>query len=351
MEDEGDLRGGLCVDCFLLRNPVMQVPGVVDLVRCPTCGAVHGRGGWSGPGRDGGVGGEGEEEAVQHAAATAAEDVVEVVEGGTVRSIDVRVRREARSVFSVDLTAEVEVMGEVVGAQANTRVRVKGELCPVCSRRSGQYYEALIQFRGAPDRPATDRELERARAYVMDELDRLSATSRDVFLVKEEGMHGGLDFYISTHSAAAQIARGLVSMFSASSGSSTSMAGRRDGKDVVRVTHAVRLPGLRRGDYVLLGSQVLRVLSASPKDATVEPAGGAGRRRHLTRGDRDSLVLLGDRDAPEEAVVVSSSEGEVQVLDPASMRTVVLLVPEGYDLEGRETVRVVRSEDALHIVD
>ncbi len=348
MDDEDDLRGGLCVDCFVLRNPVIRVPEVVDLVRCPTCGAVHGRGGWSTSG-DGA--GPDDEEALRHDVANAVEGAAEVVEGGRVRSMDLGVRQEARAVFSVDLSAEVEVMGQLVGAQATTRVRVRGELCPVCSRRSGQYYEALVQFRGAPERPATERELERARNYVLEELERLSATSRDVFLVKEERMHGGLDFYISTQAAAAQIARGLVSMFSASSGSSTTMAGRKDGRDVVRVTHAVRLPELRRGDYALLGNQILRVLSATPKEATVEPAGGTGRRRHLTRGDRTSLVLVGDRDSPEEAVVVSSSDGEAQVLDPVTMRTVVLLVPEGYDLKGRETVRVVRSEDQLHIVD
>jgi len=348
VDDEGDLRGGLCVDCFILRNPVMQVAEVIDQVRCPTCGAMQGRGGWTSPtGND--EGGDGE--ALQHAVAAAAEAAVEVVDGGRLRSLDVRVHQEARSVFSVDLSAEVELMGQVTGAQATTRVRIKGELCPVCSRRSGQYYEALIQFRGTPERPPTERELQRARAYVMEELERLFSSSRDVFLVKEEAIHGGLDFYISTHAAAAQIARGLVSMFSASSASTTTMAGRRDGKDVVRVTHAVRLPELRRGDYVMLGDRLLRVLSASPKEATVEPAGGPGRRRHLTRRDRASLVLVGDSDSPEEAVVVSSSEGEVQVLDPVSMRTVVLLVPEDYILEGRETVRVVRSADTLHIVE
>jgi nonsense-mediated mRNA decay protein 3 len=347
VEGDEELRGGICVDCFLERNPAMVLPEVVDLVRCPTCGSSQGRGGWSAPTQA-----EGDpEEVVQQDVADAAEAAVEVLEDALVRSMDVTVRREARSAYSVHIDAKVAFMGQVVDAGGTVRVRVRGELCPVCSRRAGQYYEALIQFRGTADRPATEPELERARDFVLTELERLSSTSRDVYLVKEERMHGGLDFYISTQPAAAQIARGLTGLFSATSTSSTKLTGRKDGKDVVRVTHAVRLPELRRGDYVLLKGLLYRVLSASAKEATVDPASGEGKRRHLSRGERQELELVGDANSPEEAVVVSTSEGEVQVLDPSSMRTVDLPVPEGLVLEGRETVRVVRGGDQLYITD
>jgi len=347
VEVDDELRGGICVDCFLERNLAMVVPDVVDLVRCPTCGASQGRGGWSAPSEA-----EGDsDEVLQHDVAEAAEAAVEVIEGALLRSMDVNIRREARSAFFVHIIIEVALMGQVVTKEGHTRVRVRGELCPICSRKAGQYYEALIQFRGTRERPATEAELERTMHHVLGEIKRLSAASREVFLVKEERMHGGLDFYISTQPAAAQIARGLTGMFSATSSSSTKLTGRKDGKDVFRVTHAVRLPELRRGDYVLLKGHLYRVLSATAKDATVDPAAGEGKRRHLTRGDRQALELVGDTDSPEEGVVVSTSGAEVQVLDPVTMRTVDLSVPEGFDLVGRETVRVVRAEDQLFLVE
>lgn len=347
METDDELRGGLCVDCFLERNQVMVVPKVVDLVRCPTCGSSRRKGTWSQPSEA-----EGDtEEVLQDDAADAAEAAVQVVDGSLVRSMDVTVRQEARSVFFVNIHAEVGLMGQTVEAEGGTRVRVRGEQCPICSRKAGQYFEALIQFRGTGDRPATDAELDRASHHVLVEIERLSAASRDVFLVREERIHGGLDFYISTQAAAAQISRGLAGMFSATPTSSTKLAGQRDGKEVVRVTHAIRLPELRRGDYVLFKGQLYRVLSASAKEATVDPAAGTAKRRHLSRGERGELRLVGDMDCPEEAVVVSSAGTEVQVLDPSSMRTVDLVVPPGYQLVGRVTVRVVRAEDQLFIVD
>jgi nonsense-mediated mRNA decay protein 3 len=182
-------------------------------------------------------------------------------------------------------------------------------------------------------------------------VERLSASSRDVGLMKEEEMHGGLDFYITSQPAAAQISRGLAALFGARATSSTKLTGRRDGRDVLRVTHAVRLPELRRGDYALLRGTLLRVVSASDKEATVDPAAGTAKRRHLSRGELRDLRLVGDADCPEEAVVVSTSGGEAQVLDPVSMRTVDVRVPEGFVIEGRETVDVVRAEDQLHIVE
>jgi len=347
VETDDELRGGICIDCFLERNQPMVVPDVVDLVRCPTCGASLRKSRWSAASDA-----EGDEDEVQQQdAADAAEEAVGVIDGARVRSMDVTIRREARSAFSVNILAEVSIMGQEVTTEGHTRVRIRGELCPVCSRKAGQYFEALIQFRGVTNRPATDMELERARTYVLSEIERQSATNRDVYLVREEQMHSGMDFYISTQTSAAQIARGLVGMFSARTTSSTKLTGRKDGRDVVRVTHAVRLPELRRGDYALLKGQMYRVLSATAKEATVNPAAGEGKRRHLARGERQALVLVGDMDSPEEGVVVSASGNEVQVLDPLTMRTVDLIVPAGFDLEGRESVRVVRWEDQLYLVE
>jgi nonsense-mediated mRNA decay protein 3 len=347
VETDDELRGGLCVDCHLERNPVMVVPDVIDLVRCPTCGSSRGRGGWSAPSlTDGYV-----EEVLHDDVVDAAEAAVQVMEGSLVRSMDMTVRPEARSAFFVTIQAKIGLMGQTVEADGGTRVRVRGEQCPLCSRKAGQYFEAIIQFRGSSERSATDAELDRARRHVHGEIERLSASSRDVYIVKEERIHGGLDFYISTQAAGAQIVRGLAGMFSATATSSTKLAGQRDGKEVVRVTHAVRLPELRRGDYALFKGQLYKVVSASAKEATVDPAAGTAKRKRLSRGERQELRLVGDIDSPEEAVVVSTSGAEVQVLDPSSMRTVDLALPPGYQLKERETVRIVRAEDQLFIVD
>jgi nonsense-mediated mRNA decay protein 3 len=348
MDDEG-LRGGLCLDCFVERNPVLVAPDVVDLVRCPSCGSVRRHGQWSPPG-DPRRSEEEEEEALRQAVMDATEDALGIVEGGLIRNADIDVRRESRGTFVVTAMAEVGLMGGVVSGEVVSRVRVRGEVCPTCSRMAGSYYESLIQFRGAKGRPATPEELEEARRLVEEEVVRLSSVSRDVGITNMEEQHGGLDFYLTSQSAGAQIARSLSSRFNATSSSSTSVAGRKDGKELVRVTHAVRLPELRRGDFVMLRGEPFRVVSATDKEATVDPPVGTGKRRRLTRVERTELRLVGDSTASEEAVVVSTSGPEMQVLDPVSLRTVELAVPPGFDPGGRETVLVLRVEDELFLV-
>ncbi|MCK5415310.1 MAG: hypothetical protein KAJ35_08005, partial [Thermoplasmata archaeon] len=205
VEGEEELKGSLCLDCFLERNPLMTLPDVIDLIRCPDCGSTHGRGGWGKP-RDPGVEHD-PDEMDQAAATTTAEDALQVVEGGLVRSVQMRARPETPSIYEVDVEAEVGFMGQVVPAQASTRIRIKGEMCQPCSRVAGMYFEAVIQLRGTKDRPATTDELDRARTFVNDEVNRLGAQSRGVALVKIEELHGGLDFYLTSHSAASQVAK------------------------------------------------------------------------------------------------------------------------------------------------
>ena len=135
VEGEEELKGSLCLDCFLERNPLLSLPDVIDLIRCPDCGSTHGRGGWGHP-RDPGV----EQDPVQmdqDAAVNTAKDTLQVVEGGLVRSMKIHIHPETPSIFRVDVDAEVDVMGQVVPAQTSASVRIKGEMCQPCSRRAG----------------------------------------------------------------------------------------------------------------------------------------------------------------------------------------------------------------------
>jgi len=286
----------------------------------------------------------------QDAATNTVEDALQVVDGGLVRSMQIRAHPETPSIYRIDVDAEVAFMGQVVPAQASTSVRIKGEMCQPCSRRAGMYYEAVIQLRGTKDRPATSDELDRARTFVSDEINRLGAQSRKVALIRIEDLHGGLDFYLTSNSAASQVAKSLCGMYNASSSTSTTMAGRRDGKEIVRVTHLVRMPELRRGDYVMLRDQMLRVVAARPKTVAVEVAGGVGKRRQLGRAEQQQLKFVGDAASAEEAVLVSATDKEIQVLDPVTLATVDVKLPEGYEVVGRETVLVVRTGDTLFLV-
>jgi len=388
--DEGTIVGGLCLACFLERNPLLKVREVVDLIRCPHCGAMKARGGWRDPagpaapkghrrgrsrkgGRgaaprgDGGGGGGGrsdgrsdgrsgddddeaaEAESMRLAVTGAVEETIEVIDGASLESLAFDVVQEDRRSFVVTVKAELSMSGEAVTQDLETHVRLRPESCPVCSRRMGSYYEAIVQFRGAKSRPATEANLAEAHALAEGEGARLEAASRESHIVKVEELKGGFDFYVSTQSAGSKLARALASRFGASISSSTSLVGRKEGRDLLRTTHIVRMPDIRQGDYVLFDGELHRVQSSTEKEALLAPVPGEGKRRTVSRSDREGLVLVGVESDVTEAVVVSSSQGEVQLLDPESFKTVELRTPPGFSPEGRETLGVLRHEGRLMI--
>jgi nonsense-mediated mRNA decay protein 3 len=373
--DEVALVGGLCLECFLERNPLLKVPEVVDLVRCPHCGAMKAKGGWREPAdpaggpkghrkgrsrkarRDAAAGaaaavdddGAAEAEAMRLAVTGAVEDAMELIEGASLQSLAFDVVQEDRRSFIVRVKAELSMCGESVTQDLDTHVRLRPEACPVCSRRMGSYYEAIVQFRGARSRSATEADLASARGLAEGEGARLEAASREAHIVKVEELKGGLDFYVSTQSAGSQLARTLASRFGASISSTTTLAGRKEGRDLLRTTHLVRMPDIRPGDYVLYDGELHRVQSSTDKEALLVPVPGEGRRRTVSRSDREGLVLVGVESDVTQAVVVSSSAGEVQLLDPESFKTVELRTPPGFSPGGRETLGVVRHEGRLMI--
>jgi nonsense-mediated mRNA decay protein 3 len=349
---EEALVGGLCLQCFLERNPLVRLPEVIDLVRCPHCGAVKAKGGWRdapGPSRGRRARDEApsEEEAISSAVSAAVEDALEVIEDAELISLASKADQVDRRAFHADVQAEVRICGQTIVQEASTHVRLRPEACTVCSRRKGSYYEAIVQIRGARTRPATEAELESARTLVEEETARMEAASRETHLVKVEEERGGLDFYISTQSAGSLVARALAARFGGSIATSTSKGGRMDGRDLVRTTHKVRMRDLRQGDYVLVEGALHRVASATDKDATLVPAAGRGKRRTVTRSEREGLVLAGTEADVREAVVVSSTERELQLLDPDTLKTVELMAPTGFSLDGRESVGVLRHEGSL----
>ena len=138
VEGEYELIGSLCLDCFIERNPLISLPDYIDLVRCPQCGATHGRGGWGLP-RDPSVEHDIDETSIEDAG-RAAEEALMVVEGGLVGAVDLVARPETPSTFAVDVDVEVSLMGRILPSHTSTKVRIKGEMCPPCSRRAGKYY-------------------------------------------------------------------------------------------------------------------------------------------------------------------------------------------------------------------
>ncbi|MFI5415499.1 MAG: NMD3-related protein [Candidatus Lutacidiplasmatales archaeon] len=122
-------------------------------------------------------------------------------------------------------------------------VRVKPFTCPECSRRTGHFFTAIIQVRGTSERlrgpPKVLKErLLKAFDTIMPEM---KADWKNAFSWREE-LPEGWDYYVMDTLAARSAARFAKTRLRATLTESATLWGRKNGKDVYRVTFCLRIP-------------------------------------------------------------------------------------------------------------
>jgi len=256
---------------------------------------------------------------------------------------DLTIHRDERDDYLMYLgvQADVEHLGLEFKQEYSCELRVTYGVCNRCSRQSGNYFEAIIQFRGGK-RSLTTEELEYAVVHVQEKIEH--STAENAFISHIDEIHKGLDFYIGDKSIGKELARDLQHHFGSHYQESHSLAGRKDGKDIYRSTYLVRLLDLRKGDFVRHKEidSIHLLEKITEKSATIMDLSTEIRRNIAEKEIEKLRRVHGDT---VEAVVVSTGDGEAQVLDPMSFKTVTVLTPR--PLKSGETIRFFRCEDGL----
>lgn len=327
---------GLCHGCFLKKNEFTKLPAHVDFEVCVHCRARKQGEIWIDPP----AGGERFEPIVAEAVLSRL-DVDRRVVGAHPRA---QVTAEDVRNYAVTVTTSGVAEGVPFEESRATRSRVKNATCTRCSRMHGNYYEAIVQVRAERREMARD-ELARVRAIGSRVIDRIvDEGDRNAFVLKDEEVEGGLDIYVALNNSGRQIGKAIVAEMGGRLREHPKIAGQKDGLEIWRITFAIRLPEYRNGDVVVLGERLFHVSGLTAKSANLRDA-RTGHQRTVDHEEMTKATVLAAVDA-KEAVVVSQTATEAQVLDPSSYATVTVLKPAGVTSFG-DTVRVVRWEGEL----
>jgi NMD protein affecting ribosome stability and mRNA decay len=109
--------------------------------------------------------------------------------------------------------------------KAGAQITFVPQLCTDCSRRSGGYFEAIIQLRGSAEKTA------KARDALVARIEERS------FVSKVEQLREGVDVYAGSRKAALEALREMRLKH----GTSAKLFGVKDGRRVYRFTYCVRL--------------------------------------------------------------------------------------------------------------
>lgn len=331
---------GLCQTCFAEKYVVFELPQVMEVKICAKCPSYK-------------IGDAWVDTSLQ-----SYEELVKKATNKTVR-LALAVNKEVRSpqitvvpefVGPQVLKVHVRVTGVIgtrpVATDSDVEVRVRKETCDVCSRIAGGYYEGTIQIR-ARDRFPTKEEVKRCLKIVENTIVRAAKSGdRLAFITDVFPLPEGADVYIGSSTCGRQASRAIIDEFGGTVNEAPKLVGCKDGKDIYRITFAVRLPDIVAGDIVKMNNKVILVEKLGKRIAGTDLSNG-----QTTSAPEDTkIVKISDRSQALKTVLVSGDAKSVQILDPVTYQAITIKRPEFLKHEPGEEVWVVKTPEGVFLL-
>ena len=332
---------GLCAACFAERYVVFEVPQVVEVRVCAKCPSYKVGDAW-----------------VEMGGPVTFEELVKKAASKTVR-LALAVNKEVRDpqitvvpepvspyVLNVRVAVAGEIGGRPVATEAVVEARVRRETCDICSRLAGGYYEGIIQVR-AQDRFPTKEEVGQCLKIIENTIVRAAkAGDRLAFITDVFPLPEGADVYVGSSTCARQASRAIIDGLGGTVLEAPKLVGAKMGKDLYRITFAVRLPNIVAGDIVKMRGRVVLVERLGKKVAGTDLATG-----QATSAPEDvPLEKIADRSEAVKTVLVSEDADTVQVLDPVTYAAITIRRPAFLKRAPGEEVWAVKTPEGVFLL-
>jgi len=298
----------MCHACFSAAHSPAEFPQAVQAICCRHCSAREVPGGWE------------LHDSPADAAGAALHGALAWADGLTGNQLDFELRELDPHRFRANGSASGSLDGVALEQCFERDILLEFRACTSCSRQAGGYYEATLQLR-------TPRE-----AVLKVAVARVNAALEEgapQFFATEDGpVRGGYDFQLSSTDRARALSRALLLVMGGEVKETSSLVGRREGRDVLRHTFGVRLPPVLADDVVLHDGAAWRVAAIERRRARLRCASESRPDWKPKLSELEAARRLGEE---REAQVVSRRDRELQLLDPFTLRTVEARAPAEWD--------------------
>ena len=316
----------LCEECFLKKVKFTDLPRHMEVVICPHCGAVKFKGEWK--------------------RLEKKEMLRELIERNLITLHDydeLQVEfneREGVKELELDIHIHIKYRDLHITEEHYAEVSIKYESCPRCNRYFGNYFEAILQIRGA-----REGELNEIVDFAHRRLSYYSKKNENLFITREEGKHEGWDIYISDKKEAKKVADEISRRYGATIKASPHIVGRKDGRDVYRMTYSVRLPEYRAGDVIEVEGKYYVINHVSGTYLKLKSLND-GREKNVDV-KKHRVTVIQKRNNMEEAMVIYARGSEVQIMDK---EYATLEAKSAIALKAGDKVKIVRIDDVVYVV-
>ncbi len=328
---------GRCRDCFLKTVTLASIPLVIRTNICPMCGSVKKGKHW-----------EDLDIEIDDLIHGVIEKALKIDTQAHDVTTSISITNSNPSIYRAHITVTAGIKGVKAESQLNTEVRISKETCDACSRMAGGYYEAVVQIR-AEGRFPDEHEQQQMVELVDEVVERQNQRGdRLAFITNAQELPEGTDIYLGSNSTARQAVRLAVERFGCRYSESPTLSGKKDGKDIYRITYSLRLPRLVPGDIIKVGKDTVLVNRSAKMTTGIYLESGLEFSEHTDR--LKDAKKVADVDEAENAVAVSVEPDTVQVMHPSTFRQVTIIKPAHFTGTGGEDVKVILMEDNIFIL-
>jgi nonsense-mediated mRNA decay protein 3 len=335
---DGPVFENVCRDCFLKDKKFASIPDHVDMPQCSHCREFSIANKWL------------LIEDVEIAARDLGVVSVQVLKEAVIDDVTATVIPADLANFRVHLNVKMDIRGLAVEEKLDTIVRVKNSVCGRCSKIKGSYFESTLQIRSR-DRKLTEKEVDVILDRVHKMVAEYAADNREVFISKVDRMvggSGGADVLLSSNSVGKVISRAIADQYGAEVKDTAKLLTKKEGRDVFRVTYLVRLPSFRYGDVMLFRGKMYLVgpmRTTSTRLTNMK----TNENTNFSNNDLMDAKVIGQHDDMIDAVVLTETPKEIQIMHPTSFKMVELKKPPKFEVKG-ETVKVFIYEEEIYLL-
>ncbi|MCQ2053595.1 MAG: hypothetical protein MJZ03_06670 [archaeon] len=329
-KDDVKTINGLCFKCFLNDREIINMPHHIDLMKCANCEEYLINNKWV-------------KKTKNLAIEEIALETVETISHGEIVSAETHVEKQEDKTFVVHVQANVNVSGTIVTGKDNTIVRLKNTVCKRCSRQLGNYYEAIMQIR-IDENNIDNGLLEEVVKKIKASVEKQAKINRLLFISNIRMVSGGADIFLSSISLGKSLTRNLSDIYGAEIKESASLVGVVDSQETYRVTFLLRFPAHRVGDIIQFKDKFCKLIAINKNGGKIINLHNFIETSIKKLELFNAKIVVKAKDI-KQAMVVSSSLGELQVVHPITYVTKDIRVPQ--DIKVNDTVSVVDIESEL----
>lgn len=327
----------VCKNCFLKDFKLFDIPKILKAKICPVCGSYFKSGKWI------------LYKDLKDIIFSVVEDSLEIYKDAKDIKINLIPENGATneiSTFMVTIQVDARVRDIKIKEEAKTTVRIKSETCDTCSRISGGYYEGIVQIRGKNRYPSQE-ERKKCIDLAYKVIENNQDTNRSAFITDIKKIKEGTDIYVGSINIGRKLCRTIIENFGGKFTESPKLYGKKDGKDLYRISFSVRLPEFVQGDIIAVKNKVIEVKKLSKQQ--IKGIDLNTWKQYILTSKQKIQKLCNRKDAVK-TVLISVEKDIIQILDPDTYKPVILKKPILLNIKSGSDINIVKTSKGIFVL-